>query len=150
MSGAEVAGLIVAMFWGILVVFLAYVLIRLGAVLREATRFVSGMTDRTLPILNEMTVTVSSTNAQLARVDTITSNVQTLSTNASAMSSLFAATMGSPVVRVAAFSFGVRKALGERDRRGIERRVKAEIKAERKQRRATRAATRRVKAEVTS
>jgi len=48
-----------------------------------------------------------------------------MSTNVNALTSLFAATLGSPVVKVAAFSYGVRTALkgsgrhaGGRGRRG--------------------------------
>jgi hypothetical protein len=58
--------------------------------------------------------------------------VQSISTNVSALTSLFAATVGSPVVKVAAFSYGVRRAAGKRNAADIEKRVKAEIKSEKK------------------
>ena len=79
------------------------------------------------PTLLKLTDTVSLTNEQLARVDGITTNVSAMTTNASALTSLFAATLGSPVVKVAAFTYGVRSALsasgtknagGRRRRRG--------------------------------
>ena len=57
---------------------------------------------------------VTSTNAQLVRVDAITSNVAAATTNVSAMTALLAATVGGPVVKVAAFSYGVRSALADR------------------------------------
>jgi hypothetical protein len=47
-------------------------------------------------------------------VDAITSNVQQVTTNVSALTSLFAATLGSPLVKVAAFSYGVRQAMSGR------------------------------------
>ena len=54
-------------------------------------------------------------------LDAITSNVQAATTNVSALTALLAATLGGPVVKVAAFSYGVRSALadrpGERSRR---------------------------------
>ncbi|MGH9252290.1 MAG: DUF948 domain-containing protein, partial [Acidimicrobiales bacterium] len=53
---------------------------------------------------------------QLQRVDAITSNAQTVTGNAAAMTSLFAAVLGGPVVRTAAFSYGVRRALSRRRR----------------------------------
>ncbi len=135
MSGGEVAGLIVAMFRAILVCFLAYVLVRLGATLKETTKFIAGVSDRTVPILSEVTTTVMATNVQLSRVDVITANVATMTGNATALSSLFAATLGNPMVRVAAFSYAVRRALGERSHRDIERRVRAELQAGRAARR---------------
>ena len=61
-----------------------------------------------------VTTTVSTTNAQLVKVDAITTNVAQMSTNVSALTSLFAATLGSPVVKVAAFSYGVRQAVSGR------------------------------------
>lgn len=82
MSGGEVALMIIATFWAILVAFLALVLVKLVKVLKEATRLVSDIADRTPPLLDEMTDAVRATNAQLARVDQIAGNVQTMSTNA--------------------------------------------------------------------
>ena len=55
-----------------------------------------------------------------------------ISGNVSALTSLFAATLGSPVVKVAAFSYGVRQAASKRSAKDIEKRVKTEIKAEKK------------------
>jgi uncharacterized protein YoxC len=132
LSGGEVAGLIIALFWAILVCFLAYVLIKVGQVLKETARLVSGVTDQTVPLLGEVTTTVTSTNVQLARVDAITSNVQAITTNASGLVSVFAATLGSPAVKVAAFSYGVRRALSDRRRQDVVKRVRAELRAERK------------------
>jgi hypothetical protein len=75
---------------------------------------VRGISESTLPLLTEVTTTVSTTNAQLVKVDTITSNVAQVSTNVSALTSLFAATLGSPIIKVAAFSYGVRHAIAGR------------------------------------
>lgn len=132
MTAGEIAGLIAAAALLILVGLLAYPIVKLGKVLEEARVMVRGVSDESLPLLGEVTSTVSTTNAQLQRVDAITSNAQTVTTNAAALSSLFAATAGGPLVKVAAFSYGVRRALAERNRADVARRVKAEMKAERK------------------
>ena len=60
-----------------------------------------------------------------------TSNVQSISGNVSALVSLFAATIGSPIIRVAAFSYGVRSAIGQRQRGEVEKRVTAQMQADR-------------------
>jgi hypothetical protein len=52
----------------------------------------------------------------------------------SAVSSLFAATLGSPLVKVAAFSYGVRQAAKARRRSDVEREVKRNLKAQRRAR----------------
>jgi hypothetical protein len=72
---------------------------------------VRSLSEGTVPLLSEVTTTVATTNEQLVKVDTITTNVAQMSTNVSALTSLFAATLGSPLVKVAAFSYGVRQAM---------------------------------------
>ena len=136
LSGGEVAGLIVAVFWAVLVCFIAFVLVKLGKVVGEAGKLVSGVTDQTVPLLSEVTNSVVHVNVELERVDAITANVQTITSNASALSGVFAATLGSPVIKVAAFSYGVRRAMNERHEADVKKRVKQEIKAEKKARKA--------------
>jgi len=136
LSGGEVAGLIVAVFWAVLVCFIAFVLVKLGKVVGEAGKLVSGVTDQTVPLLSEVTNSVVHVNVELERVDAITANVQTITSNASALSGVFAATLGSPVIKVAAFSYGVRRAMNERHEADIKKRVKSEIKAEKKAKKA--------------
>ena len=114
MSVGEIAGLLAAIAFVLLVGAMAYPLIKLGQVLDETRVTVRGLSDGTLPLLSEVTTTVANTNEQLVKVDSITSNVAQVSTNVSALTSLFAATLGSPVVKVAAFSYGVRRAISGR------------------------------------
>jgi outer membrane murein-binding lipoprotein Lpp len=64
--------------------------------------------------MDEVTATVSTTNQQLKKVDGISTNVSDASANISALSSLVAATVGSPLIKVAAFSYGVRSAFATR------------------------------------
>ena len=134
MSVGDIAGLIAAIAFVLLVGLLAIPLLKVGKVLDEARRLVRGVTDETVPLINGVTETVGHTNDQLERVDAITANVQQMTTNISALTSLFAATLGSPVVKVAAFSYGVRRAMAERRHGDVEKRVKEQIKAEKKQR----------------
>jgi uncharacterized protein YoxC len=142
LSGGDVAGLIVAVFWGVLVCFLAYVLIKLGKVIGEAAKLVSGVADQTVPLLGEVTTSVVHVNAELTRVDSIAANVEDISGNAKALTSLFAATLGSPIIKVAAFSYGVRRTFSSRREADVRKRVKSEMKAEKVTRRAGRKAAR--------
>ena len=130
LTGGQVAGLIVAVFFAILVLVLCLVLIKLGRVVEETQKLVAGITDQTVPLLGEVTTSVTHVNQELVRVDAITANVQSISGNVSALTSLFAATLGSPIIKVAAFSYGVRKAAGKRDHDEMTKRVKAELKAQ--------------------
>ncbi len=133
MSVGDVAGLIAAIAFVLLVGLLAIPLLKLGKVLDEARRLVGSVTDETVPLINEVTTTVGLTNHQLERVDTITAGVQQVTTNVSALTSLFAATLGSPVVKVAAFTYGVRRAMSDRRHDDVEKRVKSELKAEKQE-----------------
>jgi uncharacterized protein YoxC len=130
MSVGDVAGLIAAVAFVLLVGVLAIPLIKLGGVLDETRHMIKGVSDETVPLLNEVTTTVTTANAQLVRVDAITSNVQSATTNVSALTALVAATVGGPVVRVAAFSYGVRQALADRPGKATRRRVADQTRAE--------------------
>jgi len=110
-SIGDVAGVIAALAFAFLVLRLGSVIGKAGKVLDEARIGVRGVSEQTVPLLSNVTDTVASTNQQIVRLDTITSNVSSMSTNVNALTSLFAATLGSPVVKVAAFTYGVRVAL---------------------------------------
>jgi uncharacterized protein YoxC len=128
----DVVGLIFAIAFAIGVLVVCFLLLRLTRVVDETRKLVEGITDKTVPLLGEVTGTVTHVNEELERVDAITANVQSITGNVSALTSLFAATLGSPVVKVAAFSYGVRKAASKRHHGDVEKRVKAEVKAEKK------------------
>lgn len=114
MSGGEVAGILVAVFWAILVSFLAVVLVRLAQTLRATTKLVADVTEQAVPLLADASSAVRSAQTQIDRVDAIASDVQEVTSNASALSSTVASTFGGPLVKVAAFGYGVRRALGRK------------------------------------
>ncbi|CAL9589866.1 DUF948 domain-containing protein [Streptomyces sp. enrichment culture] len=114
MSGGEVAGILVAVFWAILVSFLAVALARLAQTLRATTKLVADVTDQAVPLLADASAAVRSAQTQIERVDAIASDVQEVTSNASALSTTVASTFGGPLVKVAAFGYGVRRAIGGR------------------------------------
>jgi len=127
MSGGEIAGLIAAVAFVLLVGLLAIPILKLGRVLDETSRLVAGVSERTNPLLGEVTTSVGHVNDELVRVEAITTNAQAVTSNVAALTALFATTLGGPVVKVAAFSYGVRKAAAARRRGDIERRVTSEM-----------------------
>ncbi|MDT3725314.1 DUF948 domain-containing protein [Streptomyces sp. DSM 41972] len=120
-SGGEVAGILVAVFWAILVAFLAVALARLAQTLRATTKLVADVTDQAVPLLADASTAVRSAQTQIERVDAIASDVQEVTSNASALSTTVASTFGGPLVKVAAFGYGVRRALGGRKEDAPER-----------------------------
>ncbi len=110
MTGGDIAGLIAAGIFAVLVGLLTIPLIKLGKVLDETSRSIREITEHTTPLLDEAADTISSTNTQLQRVDQITGNVADVTGNVSALVALVAATVGGPLIKLAGFSAGVRAA----------------------------------------
>jgi uncharacterized protein YoxC len=139
-SVGEIAGLIAACALVLLVILVAFPLLKLGRTLDETTLTIRQAREQTQPILAQATTTVAQVNANLERVDGIAENAQNVSTNVAALTSVVAATLGSPLIKVAAFSYGVRSAAKKR-REGVAvaeaaRREKADKRARRAARRA--------------
>ncbi|THJ67047.1 DUF948 domain-containing protein [Arthrobacter echini] len=114
MSGGDIAGLIAAGVFAVLVLLLAVPIWKLGRVFDELRKTIRTVTDETTPLIEEVTSTVSTTHQQLKTVDGITTNVSDASANISALSSLVAATIGAPLIKVSAFSYAVRSAFAAR------------------------------------
>ncbi|NVM94583.1 DUF948 domain-containing protein [Arthrobacter wenxiniae] len=114
MTGGDIAGLIAAGVFAILVALLAVPIFKLGRVLDEVRTTIKQIGDGTTPLIDEVTSTVATTNTQLGKVDGISNNISDATANISALTSLFAATLGQPLIKVAAFSYGVRQAFAGR------------------------------------
>jgi uncharacterized protein YoxC len=108
MSGGDIAGLIAAGVFAVLVGLLAVPLVKLGRVFDEAGTAIRDLGTNVTPLLEEATTTISETNRQLARIDTITKGVAEATGNVSSLIALFAATVGGPLIRLAGFSAAVR------------------------------------------
>jgi uncharacterized protein YoxC len=141
-SLGEIAGLIAAGAFLLLVGVLAVPILKLRRTVDAATRALNQMTDQAGPLLasvhtsvDGVNQTITEVNGQLVKVDTITDHVQQVTTNVSALTSLFAATLGSPLVKVAAFTYGVRRAAAARRHADVEREVRATMKSQRRTRR---------------
>ncbi len=107
----QIAGLIAAVVFAVLVGVLALPLVKLGRTFDSATRALNQMTDHTLPVIDEAAKAIASGNVQLDKVDAVTTAAADMSQNLAALTALFAATVGGPMIKVAAFSHGVRRAL---------------------------------------
>lgn len=120
MSAGQIAALIAAGAFVLLVLFLVIALVKLGRTLDEATIAIRKAHENTDPILTGANETITHVNTQLERVDGITANAQAVSGNVSALSSVFTATLGGPLVKLAALSYGISKALRARRRKAEE------------------------------
>jgi predicted cobalt transporter CbtA len=113
-SAGQIAALVAAGAFVVLVLLLAVPLLKLGRTLDEATIAIRKAHESSTPVLDNAQTTLNHVNTQLARVDGITANARTVTSNVSVLTSLFTATLGGPLVRAAALSYGLSKAIKAR------------------------------------
>lgn len=152
MSGGEIAAIIVAAAVLLLVGALMVPILKLRHTVDAATAVLNDLSERTGPLLQSVNTTVDNVNtalgqthvtldgvnAQLARVDTITGHAQHVTTTAANLATVVGAAAANPLVKVAAFGYGVRKAHAMRRHAETEREVRSRMKAARKARRSAR------------
>jgi uncharacterized protein YoxC len=123
-SAGQIAALIAAGAFVVLVVLLAIPLIKLGKTLDAATEAIERTNSNTDPLLIGANQTITHVNTQLERVDGITSNAQAVTGNVSALASVFTATLGGPLVKTAALSYGLSKAIRARKKKNAAKAAK--------------------------
>jgi uncharacterized protein YoxC len=151
-NGGEIAALIAAGAFAMLVLVLAVPLLRLRHTVDAATRAIRDLTDRTTPILGKADLTMDNVNTalgqvhtsldgvnlQLQKVDTITGHAAHVSANVANLANVVTSVASSPLVKVAAIGYGVRKAAARRSQQEEERETRALIREQRREQRAAR------------
>jgi uncharacterized protein YoxC len=146
----EVAGLVVSIAFALLMLALIVPILKLRHTVDAATRALSDVADQTGPLLTQVNGTIGNVNTalgqvhtsldgvnlQLARLDAITNNVQHISTNVANLSTVVSAAAANPLVKVAAFGYGMRKAAANRRQGDEDKAVRSELRRQRKTRRA--------------
>jgi uncharacterized protein YoxC len=146
MDAGEIAGLIAAGAFLMLVIVLAVPILKLGRTVDAATRAINDLTDRTGPLLGNVNETVENVNTalgqvqvsldgvnvQLAKVDTITEHAAHVTANVANLSTVITAAAANPMIKVASFGYGLRKAAQARRRADEDREVRTAIKQRRK------------------
>ncbi|GII24345.1 hypothetical protein Pme01_39420 [Planosporangium mesophilum] len=146
MHGWEIALLIVSGAFALLVIALIVPILRLRHTVDAATRTLRDVADATGPLLRNVNETVENVNTalgqaqtsldgvnvQLARLDNITDNIQHVSANVANLSTVVTAAAANPLVKVAAFGYGVRNAAARRRRSDEESEVRDELKRRRR------------------
>ena len=152
MDAGEVAGLIAAVAFLLLVGVLTVPILKLGKTVDAATRAINELNDRTGPLLGNVNETVTGVNTalgqvqvsldgvnvQLAKVDTMTSHAQNVTASVANLATIVSAAAANPLIKVASFGYGVRKAAAARRHAEDEREVRATLKSRRKAARAAR------------
>lgn len=132
MTVGEIAGLVAALAFVVLVAMTAVPLVKLGRVLDEMSTVVRDVGTGTTPILDELKETVEVTNTEIARLGSVTNEVEKVTAdvarvtnhasvaveNTAMLTRVVSAAVGRPLVEVASTAHGVRAALAaKRERR---------------------------------
>ena len=116
MSGGDIAAIIAASAFALLVVVLVPSLIKLSKLVDDTRATVQDINDNLGPLLSELTDTVAVVNDQVTKIDKITSNVKNVTGNIDNMVDVFATALGSPLFKVAGISRGIFKFLNNQKR----------------------------------
>lgn len=132
MSGGAIAALIAAGAFVLLVLLLAIPLLKLGRTLDEATMALRRTHEGVAPLLADAKDTLGQVNTQLVHVESIAKNVNSMTTNIAALTSVVSSTLGGPLIKAAAFSYGVRKTVHDRRDAEAVRAARRKHRADRK------------------
>lgn len=125
-----------------LVIFLGVPILKLRHTVDAATNALQQVNERTGPMLDGVNLTVDNVNTmlqqtqttldgvnvQLARVDVMTQHAASATANVANLVSVVSAAAANPLVKAAAFSYGVRKATAQRRRADAEKAVHDELR----------------------
>ena len=121
MNAGQLAALIAAGFFAVGMCAVVFVLLRLAGLISHANRIMTDYGDRAGTLIEHAQAAVDRTNEQLERTDSITASMDEVTSNMADLSGHVAdlaglargisAGLGTPLLRVSAFVFGVRRAV---------------------------------------
>lgn len=106
-----IAGIVAAVAWAVLVVILIGVMFALFRVLEATRMLLDGIRQETVPLLSEVTTTVTSVNKELDRVDGMMESAGNIVRSAERISTVVEHTVSNPLIKVAAFGAGTARAM---------------------------------------
>jgi hypothetical protein len=110
LSGGEIALIGLAVFWGLLVAFLCYVLLKTADVLISTRLTIDAMREETVPLLREVKGSVERTNGHLDRIGGVLDSVGGIVGRVERLTGLIEHAASSPIVKFLSVGAGVRKA----------------------------------------
>lgn len=111
MSAGDWALIVLAVFWAVLVVFLALVLVQMVRVLESTKILIDGIRGETVPLLGEVTSSVRGVNRELDRVDGIVASAAGITKSVERVTTVVEKAVSNPLVKALAFGAGASAAL---------------------------------------
>lgn len=120
MSALDYAWFAVAVLLGVMVIVVCVVLANVFRMLTSTIELIDGVTSQTVPLLHNVNGTVTLVNQELVRVDGILTTVETVTATVGNLVNVVSATISSPLVKLSAFAYGLRRAAGRAAEEGEE------------------------------
>lgn len=117
MTAGGIAALIAAIAFAIGVAFTAVPLLKLGKVFDQLTESIKEVASNANQTIEEANQIVHDANTQLTRVDAVTTSAAQVSQDLSALSALMSATLGAPLIKLAAFTHATRSLFTDKGER---------------------------------
>lgn len=108
-TGGDTALIILAAFWGLLVLALCVVLLNTFRVLESTKMTIDTMREETVPLLREVRTSVEKMNREIDRVDTMLDSTTQIVGRVEKLSGLVEEAAASPLVKIISMGAGLRK-----------------------------------------
>ena len=110
LDGGDVALIVLAAFWGLLVLFLCVVLINTFRVLESTKMLIDGIREETVPLMREVKTSVEKANRELDRVDGMLVATGEIVVRVQRIAGLVEQAVSSPLTKLIGVGAGVRAA----------------------------------------
>ena len=108
LTGGDIALIVLAGFWGLLVVFLCIVLLNTYRVLESTKTLIDGIRQETMPLLGQVTTTVRDVNRELDRVDGMLDTAGGIVQRVERVAGLIEQAATGPLTKIVGLAAGVR------------------------------------------
>jgi uncharacterized protein YoxC len=109
-TSGDVALIILAVFWGLLVLFLCVVLLNTFRMLESTKLLIDAVREETVPLLSEVRNSVVKANREIDRADTMLESAGNVVARVEKVSSLVEQAAAGPLVKLISVGAGVSKA----------------------------------------
>jgi len=117
LTGGDLALIILAAFWGVLVLALCVVLLNTFRVLESTKMTIDAMREETVPLLREVKTSVEKMNREIDRVDTMLESGTKIVGRVEKLTGLVEEAASSPIVKLLSLGAGLRKGFAKAAKR---------------------------------
>jgi hypothetical protein len=113
LTGGDIALIVIASAFTLLVLVLCLVLLNTYNVLTSTKMIIDSIREETVPLLREVKTTIEKTNRELDRVDTVLESAGSIVGRAEKFTGLMEEAASSPIVKLISFGAGIRKGVSK-------------------------------------